>query len=91
MEETRPDNRKVPATSRDQLRRLGSIVEAYGFRLLVIGCLAAMLVLTVRLNDRVSDIESQTDESRKGLGKIQSHMADIDRRVDDIRTSMPRR
>src|SRR5262249_31787435 len=87
-----------PATSREQLRRLGRVAEAYGFRLLVIGCLVATLVLAVRINSRLSEIQSQVDNTRSAVKGIQSEMKDIqsemkvlDRQVDDIRTWMPRR
>ena len=73
-----------PATSREQLRRLGRVAEAYGFRLLVIGCLVATLVLAVRINSRLSEIQSQVDNTR-------SEVKDIDRQVEAIRIWMPRR
>jgi hypothetical protein len=80
-----------PITSRDQLRRLGRVAEAYGFRFLVIGCLMALLILAIRIDSQLRELQSQADSTRSAVSGIQAEVKDIRLQVDFIRTWMPRR
>lgn len=81
---SREQLRRLGRMGREQLRRLGRVAEAYGFRLLVIGCLTALLVLAVRINSQLSEIQAQVDHTRSAVSGIQSE-------VRDLRLTMPRR
>jgi hypothetical protein len=96
----KPDapRRAESASSREQLRRLGLVAQAYGFRLLVLGCLTAVLVLAVRINSQVDAIRSQVEDTRSELKVTHSELKEthselkgIGRQVEYIRTWMPRR
>jgi hypothetical protein len=58
---SREQLRRLGGAGREQLRRLGRVAEAYGFRLLVIGCLTALLVLAVRINSQLMEIHQQVE------------------------------
>ena len=91
-----------PVTSREQLRRLGRVgqerllrfrraAEAYGFRFLVIGCLTALLILAIRIDAQLREIQSHADSTRSAVSGIQSEVKDVRLQVEYIRTWMPRR